>query len=307
MTEIKASDVRDLREKTGAGMMDCKKALTENNGDFELAVDWLRKKGLAAASKKSGRATAEGVIAVKTADTKAVMIELNAETDFVARNDKFQALANVLLTISIDKKGNCDEVLEASYPSSSHTCLVEITNNIAVIGENINLRRASYLEVKNGVVASYIHNSIIDNLGKIGVLVAIESEADKNILLDLGKKLAMHIAAMNPDALDVSQVSAEKLAREKEIFADQAKKSGKPESIIEKMVEGRVRKYYEEVVLLEQMFVIDNKFKVSEFIENESKKLGKPIAIKAFTRFELGEGVVVEEKDFASEVAALTK
>jgi len=305
MVEIKASDVRELREKTGAGMMDCKKALTENKGDFEQAVDWLRKKGLSAASKKSGRATAEGVIASKAEGMKGIIIELNAETDFVARNDKFQVLAKDLLSVSIANQANIEKILQSSYPGKAHSVADEITNNIAVIGENINLRRAHLLEVKQGVVASYIHNAITDNLGKIGVLVALESSADQSKLAELGKKIAMHIAAMNPDALTAEDVDPAKVAREKEIFSEQALKSGKPESIVEKMVEGRIRKYYEEVVLLEQIFVMDNKSKISEVIASESKNLGSPITLKAFVRFELGDGIELETKDFASEVASL--
>lgn len=307
MTEIKAIDVKNLREKTGAGMMDCKKALNETNGDFEQAVDWLRKKGLSAASKKSGRVAAEGVIASKADNTEGIIIELNAETDFVARNDKFQALANGLLDIAMKEKGSLEAILKANFPGTSHDSTLEITNNIAIIGENINLRRAHYLSVNEGVVASYLHNSITEKLGKIGVLVALESKADKTALLDLGKKISMHIAAMNPEALTAAEVDPTKLAREKEIFSEQAAKSGKPESIIEKMVEGRVRKYYEEVVLLEQIFVMDNKSKISELLENEGKKLGSSIILKAFVRYELGAGIEQESKDFAAEVAMLSK
>lgn len=304
MAEITASLVKDLREKTGAGMMDCKKALQECNANFEEAVDWLRKKGLSAAAKKSGREAAEGLIGLSVKDNKAIMLELNAETDFVARNDKFQALVQNVLNIALQKNMSVEGILEAAYPGASNV-KAAITDLIAIIGENMNLRRVSYLNVNEGVIASYIHNSIAEGLGKIGVLVALESSGDKNKLMDLGKKIAMHIAAARPESLDIATVNQQALAREKEIFAEQARNSGKPENIVEKMVEGRVKKYYQETVLLEQIFVMDNKTPVAQVIQEAAKEIGSPVTLTGFLRFELGEGIERSQTDFAAEVASM--
>ena len=306
MVEITAGLVKELREKSGAGMMDCKKALVECNGVFEEAVDWLRKKGLSAAAKKSGREAAEGLVAVLVDGTKAAVVELNAETDFVARNDKFQALARNVAKVALTGNYNVDALKAAAYPAASQTIQEAINDHIAIIGENMNLRRVDYVKVDNGAIASYVHNAITEGLGKIGVLVALESTGDKAKLLDLGKKIAMHIAAANPSSLDISSVNPENLEREKHIFAEQARNSGKPENIIEKMVEGRVKKYYQETVLLEQVFVMDNKTPITQVLTDAAKDIGAPVSIKAFLRYELGEGIERTQSDFAAEVASMT-
>lgn len=307
MAAITAKLVQDLRTKTGAGMMDCKKALTETNGDFEVAVDWLRKKGLAAAGKKADRSAAEGLVAAKVSGIHGVMVEINSETDFVARNDVFQKLVSDVLEAY---EGNPSAELEALKQvklSSGRTIAEEITHNIATIGENMNLRRIAKISVSQGAVALYIHNNVTDNAGKIAVLVGLESSADAAKLQELGKKVAMHIAATKPEALDVESLSSEVVERERLIFSDQAKASGKPENVIEKMVEGRLRKFYEEVVLLEQKFVMDPDLTVKGLLEQASKDLGAAIKLTSFKCFVLGEGVEVEKKDFAEEVASLSK
>lgn len=303
MTEISSENIKKLREQTGAGMMDCKKALVENKGDYESAVDWLRKKGLAAAAKKSSRVAAEGVVAVAKGENSAAIIELNSETDFVARNDKFQTLARNVAEIALKNGGDFEKIKTAKYDGAKNV-LEAITENIAAIGENMNLRRAAGLTVSKGVVASYIHSAIAPNLGKIGIIVALESAGAKDKLEALGKQLAMHIAASKPDAVTAAEVDPKNLEREKEIFRTQAKASGKPDNIIDKMIEGRVRKYYEEVVLLEQLFVMDGKTKVSAVIENAAKEIGSPVKVTSFVRFTLGEGIEKQETDFAEEVKA---
>lgn len=304
MAEITASLVKELREKTGAGMMDCKKALNETQGDLEGAVDWLRKKGLAAAAKKSGRVAAEGLVAVATAGTKGAVVEVNAETDFVARNDKFQAFAAKSAELALATGGDVETLKAAAYPGTSHTAQDELTSLIATVGENMNLRRAVTLSVSAGVVVSYVHSAIAPGLGKIGVLVALESTGDAGKLADLGKQIAMHIAAARPDALDIADVDSSSLERERSVLAEQARASGKPEAIIEKMVEGRVRKYYEEVCLLEQTYVIDGETKLRKVVENAAKDIGAPVKVTGFTRFALGEGIEKAQSDFAAEVAA---
>ncbi|PWC76643.1 translation elongation factor Ts [Azospirillum sp. TSH64] len=304
MAEITASLVKELREKTGAGMMDCKKALNETQGDLEGAVDWLRKKGLAAAAKKSGRVAAEGLVAVATAGTKGAVVEVNAETDFVARNDKFQAFAAKSAELALATGGDVEALKAAAYPGTSHTAQDELTSLIATVGENMNLRRAVTLSVSAGVVVSYVHSAIAPGLGKIGVLVALESTGDAGKLADLGKQIAMHIAAARPDALDIADVDSSSLERERSVLAEQARASGKPEAIIEKMVEGRVRKYYEEVCLLEQTYVIDGETKLRKVVENAAKDIGAPVKVTGFTRFALGEGIEKAQSDFAAEVAA---
>ncbi len=303
MSEVTAAAIKDLRESTGAGMMDCKKALVETKGNMQDAVDWLRKKGLASAAKKSGRIAAEGLVAVNTSGNKGAIIELNAETDFVARNDQFQALAKSIAKAALEN-GQDVEKLKAARLESGATVSESVATLIGTIGENMNLRRSSKLEVANGVVASYIHSAIAPGLGKIGVLVALESTGDKAQLEALGKQIAMHIAAAKPDALAITDVDAAKLARERNVFKEQAMASGKPAEIAEKMVEGRVRKYYEEVVLLEQIYVIDNKTKISQVIADAAKTIGAPVTLKAFVHFKLGEGIEKQETDFAAEVAA---
>jgi len=304
MAEITASLVKELREKTGAGMMDCKKALGETNGDLEGAVDWLRKKGLAAAAKKSGRVAAEGLVAVATSGTSGAVVEVNAETDFVARNDKFQAFSAKVAEIALGTSGDIEAIKQAAYPGSSHTVQDELTSLIATIGENMNLRRAAKLSVSAGVVATYIHTAAAPGLGKIGVLVALESTGDAAKLTELGKAIAMHVAAARPDALDIADVDSSSLDRERNVLSEQARASGKPESIIEKMVEGRIRKYYEEVCLLEQTYVIDGETKVRKIVENAAKDIGAPVKLTGFARFALGEGIEKAQSDFAAEVAA---
>jgi elongation factor Ts len=300
---ITATLVKDLREKTGAGMMDCKKALTETNGNFENAVDWLRTKGLAAAAKKSGRIAAEGLTAAAVDGTSGAIIELNSETDFVARNEQFQNLVSNITKLAL-KTSSIEDLKNATMPSGK-TVEAEIVENIATIGENLSLRRLEVLKVNSGVVASYIHNAVSEGLGKIAVLVALESDADQARLATLGKQIAMHIAATRPHSLNIESLDPALIARERDIFSEQARASGKPENIIEKMVEGRIRKFYEEAVLLEQTFVIDGETKIKDVIVNASKELGHPVTLKSFARFELGEGIEQEEKDFAAEVAAV--
>jgi len=304
MAEITASLVKELREKTGAGMMDCKKALTETSGDLEGAVDWLRKKGLAAAAKKAGRVAAEGLVAVATADTVGAVVEVNSETDFVARNERFQAFANEAARQALIGNGDLDTLLQAQYPETDRTIGEEVTHMVATIGENMNLRRISRIEVGSGVIASYVHNALAPNLGKIGVLVGLESTGDRDRLAELGRQIAMHIAAARPEAVNIEDVDSTSLDRERNVLADQARASGKPEEIIAKMVEGRLRKYYEEVVLLEQVYVIDGENKVRKVVETVAKEIGAPIKIVGFTRYVLGEGIEKEQSDFAAEVAA---
>ncbi|MBA8667495.1 elongation factor Ts [Holosporaceae bacterium 'Namur'] len=290
MTNINASSVKELREKTGAGMMDCKKALTECSGDFEAAVDWLRKKGLSAAGKKADRVAAEGLIAIYTENTRGTVLELNSETDFVARNEKFQSLAKSLVRNASNFNGSVEE-LKASKLEDGKTVNEEVIEHVAVIGENLSLRRFETLSVNSGAVVSYIHNAVAEGLGKIGVIVALESEAKYEDLLPVGKQIAMHIAAAKPEALNIEQLDPAKVEKEKSILSEQALASGKPKEVVEKMLEGRIRKYYEEVVLLEQIFIMDNKMKISQVIENAGRQIGKPIKLTAFVRYALGEGI----------------
>lgn len=301
---ISAQQVKELRVKTGAGMMDCKKALTETDGDLEAAVDWLRKKGLSAAAKKAGRTAAEGLVAAAVSGTSGALVEVNAETDFVARNEHFQAFAAKTAELALQAGGDVERLKGLDYPGSGRTVADELTNLIATIGENMNLRRTAYLEVGDGVVCSYMHSGVAQGLGKIGVLVALESSADKGKLAELGRQLAMHVAAASPQALDVDSVDQAMLDREREVLSEQARASGKPEEIIAKMVEGRLRKYYEEVVLLEQVYVIDQENKVKAVVEQAGKDLGAPVKLAGFVRFQLGEGIEKDEADFAAEVAA---
>lgn len=304
MADISATLVKTLREKTGAGMMDCKKALHEVNGDLEAAVDWLRKKGLAAAAKKAGRVAAEGLVGVASSEKFAAVVEINAETDFVARNPHFQGLVNQVADIATQSQHTVESLGDALFKGEAATVNEEITRLIAVIGENMNLRRVHRLVVDQGVVATYIHGAVAPNLGRIGVLVALESSADKDKLEELGKKLSMHVAAAQPQALTVAEVDAEVLERERTILVEQARASGRPEEVIQKMVEGRLKKYYEEVVFLEQTYVIDGKTKISDVIEQTAKEAGHPIKLTGFVRFTLGEGIEKEESDFAAEVQA---
>ncbi len=304
MAEITATLVKELREKTGAGMMDCKKALTETDGDVEAAVDWLRKKGLAAAAKKAGRVAAEGLVGLVAVGTRGALCEVNSETDFVARNEDFQNFVGTVTGLALEAGGDLEALGVAPYPDGGHTVAEALTEMIAKIGENMSLRRAAALQVADGVVAGYVHNQAAPGLGKIGVLVALESTGDGDKLGALGRQLAMHVAAAAPRAIDAKDIDPAALERERNVLAEQARASGKPDNIIEKMVEGRLRKYYEEVCLLEQVFVIDGESKVREAVEAIAKDLGAPIEVAGFHRFQLGEGVEREDSDFAAEVAA---
>lgn len=302
---ISASMVKELREKTGVGMMDCKKALTETDGDIETAIDWLRKKGLSKAAKKADRVAAEGLVGVASSGTKAAIVEVNSETDFVARNEAFQTLVRNVSTVALSVDGDRDSLAGAAYPETGRTVEGEITEAIAKIGENMNLRRSACLSVENGVVASYVHNAIADGIGKIGVLIALESTGDTQKLEAFGRQVAMHIAAVNPLAVSADELDPDVVERERAVYSDQAKASGKPGNIIEKMVEGRIRKYYEEVVLLSQTFVIDGENTVEKAAKNAESDVGGPIKIVAFERYVLGDGIEKEEEDFAAEVAAV--
>jgi elongation factor Ts len=304
MAEITPNLVRELREKSGAGMMDCKKALVENNGDLEAAVDWLRKKGLAAAAKKAGRVAAEGLVGVAASGNAAAVVEINAETDFIARNPQFQAMVLQAAEIAAAKEHTVESLAQAPFKGEAATLSEEITRLIAVIGENMNLRRVERLSVANGVVATYVHNATTPGLGRIGVLVALESTGDAAKLQDLGRKIAMHVAAATPQSLDVASLDPLALERERAVLVDQARASGRPEEVIQKMVEGRVRKFYEEVVLLEQVFVMDGKTKIADVVEQFAKEIGTPVVLKGFVRYNLGEGIEKEETDFAAEVQA---
>ncbi len=298
---ISAQAIKELRERSGAGMMDCKKALQEANGDMDAAVDWLRKKGLAAAAKKAGRAAAEGLVAIKAGGTKAAVIELNSETDFVARNEEFQKLAQTIADVALES-GSYDATKSADYPGEGKSVEETVAERVGSIGENLMFRRAEVLSVSNGAVATYIHNAVVPGMGKIGVLVALESTGDQSKLEELGRQIAMHVAAARPESLNVEELDPALLEREKEVLREQARASGKPENIIEKMIEGRLRKFYEEVVLLEQAFVIDGKTRIADVVKEAEKEVGAPIELKAFARLQLGEGVEKEEDNFAEEV-----
>jgi elongation factor Ts len=304
MTEVTAAMVKELREKSGAGMLDCKKALTENNGDMDAAMDFLRKKGLASAAKKSSRAAAEGLVSVGAAGNTGVIIELNAETDFVARNDQFQTFLAQLTDVALAGKLDNVDALKAAKVGAK-TAEEGLTELIASIGENMTLRRAQLLSVPNGVVATYVHNALQPNRGKIGVLVALESTGDADKLRTLGRQLAMHIAAAHPEALDVEGLNADVVARERAVHADKATESGKPAEIVEKMVEGAMRKYYEKVVLMSQTYIIDGESTISAVIEKAAKDLGAPVKLAQYVRYELGEGVEKAADDFAAEVAKM--
>ena len=304
---ITSAQVKELRDKTGAGMMDCKMALKETNGDMEAAIDWLRAKGIAKADKKAGRTAAEGLIAVNSDATKGVVVEVNSETDFVARNDAFQDIVRKISQVALSTDGSVEALAASTYPGSSKTVSDTIKDAIGTIGENMNLRRSAMLSVQSGAVATYIHNAVADGLGKLGVLVAVETTGDAEAARAFGRQVAMHVAATNPMALTAEQVDATAVAREKAIFTEQARGSGKPDNIIEKMVEGRLRKFYEEVVLLKQAFVINPDLTVEAALKAAEKDIGAPATITGFVRVALGEGVEKEETDFAAEVAAAVK
>lgn len=301
MTNISAGMVKELREMTGAGMMDCKKALTETSGDIEASVDLLRKKGLAKAAKKSGRTAAEGLVGVATKEGVGALVEVNSETDFVARNTEFQAFTKSCSELALESDGDLEKLLAASL-EGGETVAQTLSNLVAKIGENMTVRRTTALSVSPGVVSSYVHNAAAPGLGKIGVLIALRSSADADKLSQLGKQLAMHVAATSPLALDVSSLDANVVARERAIFADQAQQSGKPENVIEKMIEGRLRKFYEESVLLSQTFVIDGETRINKVLENAAKEFDAPVEIAGYVRFAVGEGIEKLTEDFAAEV-----
>lgn len=304
---ITAAMVKELREKSGAGMMDCKKALVEAGGDMEAAIDWLRAKGIAKADKKSGRTAAEGLIAVAGSGTAAVVIELNSETDFVAGNDEFQALINGIADVALSTDGSVEALLAANHAVTGKSVDETIKDAIGTIGENMALRRSVKLEVSNGVVASYIHNAVTDKLGKLGVLIALESDGDKEKLMAIGRQVAMHVAATSPLAVTSEEVDKDVAERERQVFLEQAKESGKPQNIAEKMVEGRMRKFFQEVALMSQAFVINPDQTVEEAVKAAEADVGAPIKVTAMARLLLGEGVEKEEEDFAAEVAAVAK
>ncbi len=303
MAEITAASVKELRERTGAGMMDCKKALAETNGDMEAAVDWLRAKGLAAAAKKAGRTAAEGLVGVAVEGAKGAVVEVNSETDFVAKNEQFQDFVRNVAQLSLQTGGDIEALKAASYPAGG-TVEEKLTDNIATIGENQSLRRAAVLEVGQGAVISYVHNAAAPNMGKIGVLVALESSAPAEALQTLGKQLAMHIAAANPLALNAEDLDPALIERERAIAVEKATESGKPANIVEKMVEGSMAKFRKEHSLVSQLFVIDNKTPVAEVVAGAGKDAGAPITLKGFVRYQLGEGIEKKQDDFAAEVAA---
>jgi len=307
MTNISPALVKELREKTGAGMMDCKKALIETQGDLEAAVDWLRTKGLAAAAKKAGRIAAEGLVGVFCKDTRGAIVEVNAETDFVGRNEHFQAFVRTVSKLALSAEGaggDLDTLKKTAYLDSGKTVEEELSHLVATVGENMTLRRTAVFAVSQGAVASYIHNAAAPGLGRLGVLVALESAAPVDKVDALGKQIAMHIAAAHPTALNIAKVAPADVERERAIFREQALASGKPPEFVDKMVDGRLRKFYEEVVLEEQVFVIDGKTRIKDLVAAKAKELGHPIKLVDFVRFSLGEGIEKEQSDFAAEVAA---
>ncbi len=304
MAEVTASMVKQLRESTGAGMMDAKSALVENNGDMEASVDWLRKKGLSKAAKKSSRTAAEGLVAIAANGTTGVVVEVNSETDFVARNDEFQAFVKSVAD-KASSVANLGALLSADL--NGKPVSENLTDKIAKIGEHMTIRRMEKLSVNDGVVVGYIHNAVAPGLGKIGVLVALESTGDKEKLAALAKQIAMHAAAAFPKFLKKEDVDASTMEREKDVLREQAKAEGKPPEIVEKMLDGRMRKFYEEICLLEQVFVMDGETKIAKLLENAAKDVGAPIALAGYSRIQLGEGIEKEETDFAAEVAATAR
>src|SRR4029077_15078204 len=303
MAEGTAALVKELREKTGAGMMDCKRALGDSDGDTEAAVDWLRKKGLAAAANKAGSVAAEGLIGVATPGRVGRVVEVNSETGFVARNKEFQAFVTGVSELALDGNGEMASLREAVFPSSGRRVEAQLTHLIATIGENLVLRRLQRLAVREGAVFSYVHNSLGPGIGRIGVIVALASRAGADQLAALGKQLAMHIAAANPLYLDIASVPQAALDRERNVLREKARATVKPDSVIDRMVEGRLRKFYEEFVLLEQIFVVDQETKISTLVEQAGKAAGAPISVESFARFALGEGIERQRTDFAAEVA----
>jgi elongation factor Ts len=305
MAEITAAMVKELREKTGAGMMDCKTALNETNGDMEAAIDWLRKKGLAKAAKKAGRVAAEGLIGITIAGTKGVVVEVNAETDFVARNDHFQGLVKLIADVALSAGADVGKIKAAK--AGSMTIDEAIASSIATIGENMSLRRAAELSVKQGAIGSYMHNSVSDGLGKIGVLVALESTGKPAELAALGRLIAMHVAAANPQAVDAAGLDPAVIAREKDVMADKYKQQGKPANVIDKIVESGIKTFFKEVCLLEQSYIHDPDKSVAQALKEAEGKAGGSIKVTGFVRYALGEGIEKQESDFAAEVAAAAK
>ena len=302
--EITAAKVKELRELTGVGMMDCKKALQETNGDMEAAVDWLRTRGLAKAAKKAGRVAAEGLVGISIDGTRGAIVEVNSETDFVARNEQFQTIVGNIAKLALDADGDVARLSEMPYPGSGRSVSGELTDAIATIGENMNLRRTAVVQVQDGVIGNYVHNTVKPGLGKLGVLVALESTGNKDVLSALGKQIAMHIANTKPLSISPDDLDQTVVARERAVAAESARESGKPDAIVEKMVEGRIRKFYEEVTLLAQTFVIDGETKISDILKNAEKEVGAPVKLTAFVCYALGEGIEKEASDFAAEVAA---
>lgn len=307
MAEITASLVKELREQSGAGMMDCKAALKETDGDMEAAIDWLRTKGLAKAAKKAGRVAAEGLVGVVAEGTSGAVVEVNSETDFVARNENFQSMVSGIAGVANTTGGDLAKLLAAKFPGSDKSIEDYVTEAVGTIGENMNVRRTEALSVNAGVVVSYVHNQAVPGLGKIGVLVALESDGDTDKLAALGKQIAMHVAATSPLSTSVDELDQAVVERERNVLAAEARESGKPENIIDKMIEGRIRKFYEEVVLLSQTFVIDGENTVEKAVKNAEGDVGAPIKVAGFIRLALGEGIEKEEADFAAEVAAAAK
>jgi elongation factor Ts len=302
MATITAAMVKDLRETTGVGMMDCKQALAENDGDMQAAIDWLRKKGLSKAAKKAGRVAAEGLIGALTAATRGVLVEVNSETDFVARNEQFQGLVKMIAQVALRVGADIEKIKAAKV--GDVTVETAIADAIATIGENMTLRRAASLEVGKGVVSSYVHNAVIEGAGKMGVIVALESTGKADELATLGRQLAMHVAAANPQALDPAGLDPAVVQREKDVLADKYRQQGKPENVIAKIVESGLKTYYKEVCLLEQAFIHDNAKSVAQAVKEAEGKVGAPIKLTGFVRYALGEGIEKQESDFAAEVAA---
>ncbi len=291
MTSIAASDVKELRERTGAGMMDCKRALAEADGEMEAAIDLLRTRGLAAAARKAGRVAAEGLVGLAIDGKRGALVEVNSETDFVARNEVFQSLVRALADLALEHEGDLEAIAAAAFPETSRTVTEEIAHRIASVGENITLRRAAYLTVEHGVLSGYVHAALVPGLGRIGVLVGLRSEGAEDELAELGKQLSMHVAATNPQAIDVAGLDATLVQHERALLAEEARQSGKPEDIVEKMVEGRLGKFYSDVVLLEQVFVIDNETKVAKVLAAAAADCGSAVEIADFARFARGEGI----------------
>ena len=301
---LSASIIKELRQKSGAGMMDCKKALIETDGNMEEAVDWLRKKGLSAVEKKSGRVAAEGLIGITIKNNSGAMVEVNSETDFVARNELFQNFVKTCSALVLSSKNDIEALKNLPFPNSDRTVNQELANNIATIGENMNLRRVEFLDVSEGILVSYVHNNVSDGLGRLGVLVALESKAKNNDLLETGKQIAMHIAATSPKSLNIEDLNPDIVERERQVLIDQAMASGKPKEIAEKMVHGRMNKFYQEVVLNEQVSVVDGETKIKDLVKKLSSEINHDVKIKGFKILKLGEGIEVGESNFAAEVAA---